>query len=93
MLLRLPSGVTAQQVRDVIRLSGAVDVLSTRVDRSAGDPAVTARFALCRARWDKRVWERCHSDHHGHSEEVRRQSGREVGLDGESSGYAIERRL
>lgn len=47
MLLRLPRTVTAQDVRDVLRLAGA-DVLSSAPATSSTDPAVAA-FDLARA--------------------------------------------
>lgn len=41
LLLRLPTGVQAQEVRDVLRLAGA-DVLSLAVDPGRSDPVVRA---------------------------------------------------
>lgn len=41
LLLRLPAGVRAQEVRDVLRMSGA-DVLSFAVDSARSDPVVRA---------------------------------------------------
>lgn len=47
LLLRLPPDVTAQDVRDVLRVAGA-EVLSCGAARVAGDPAVAA-FDVARA--------------------------------------------
>ena len=48
LLLRLPRGTTAQDVEDVLRLAGAVDVLSMVESRPAADAAVSA-FELARS--------------------------------------------
>lgn len=42
LLLRLPPGVEAGQVEDALRLGGALQVLSSKVDRPRGDATVTA---------------------------------------------------
>ncbi|GAC1444517.1 MAG: hypothetical protein NVS3B26_06170 [Mycobacteriales bacterium] len=42
LLLRLPAGVTAQDVEDVVRMAGAVDVLSAVESKPAADAAVRA---------------------------------------------------
>ncbi len=48
MLLRVPPGVSPQEVRDVLRMSGGADVLSSVLSTGAGDAAVTA-FDLARS--------------------------------------------
>lgn len=48
LLLRLPPGVTVQHVQDVLRVAGAAEVLSSRVDKPTTDAAVAA-FDLMRA--------------------------------------------
>lgn len=47
LLLRLPPGITAQDVDDALRMAGAVDVLSTVESKPAADAAVRA-FELVR---------------------------------------------
>ena len=47
LLLRLPPGITAQDVEDVVRMAGAVDVLSAVESKPAADAAVRA-FELAR---------------------------------------------
>jgi len=42
LLLRLPVGVGAGEVEDALRLGGALDVLSTKVDGPSGDATVRA---------------------------------------------------
>ena len=46
LLLRVPGGVSAQEVEDALRLGGAVDVLSTTVDARHGDATVRAMELL-----------------------------------------------
>lgn len=42
LLLRLPAGASAEDVEEVLRLGGAVDVLSTACGKASTDPAVRA---------------------------------------------------
>lgn len=42
LMLRLPATVTSTDVEDALRLGGAVDVLSTHLDRPRGDATVRA---------------------------------------------------